>query len=190
MANGRNALQKTLAIFFFGFFVFANSSIAVAFEFTNGRCEFGVEFPAKPQLKTRRVKLGEGVYSETFIATVAIPNSNAMLDAQCDTSLALVPGLPIAKRRQGAEWTLSQIVKLLRLKDVQIYWEDAGGEKTANLRGYMTIVQSGKSFQAGVIARVYIGDQSTMMVRGIEPSDTFPSWQVDAFVKNSVTRKY
>lgn len=179
---------KKNALSFFFLLVLALPGQAVAFEFSNNECEFKVNFPSRPTVKTIRQPLGNGIYSKTFIAKSGDPRAGRMLTAQCDNSMGLVRGLTTKQRQQMAEWSLNEWAKMIGLKGAQMFWEQHGEEMTLKMIGRRTLVEAGKRLRAAFQARMYIGNRSTMMVGVLEPANLSPSAEMYDFLDNSVSR--
>ena len=161
------------------------SSNAFAFEFSTPECEFKVEFPFRPNVKKVVQPLGDGVYSNTYMAQAI--GDRQSYSAQCDTSFQLLINITMDQKRKMAEWSIDQWSKMIGLESMRMYWEEQNGQATLRMIGQRVLVEAGTKNKAAFQARVYLGKVSTMMVVVGEPAEYSPSANMYDFLNNSVT---
>jgi len=175
---------KVFALLILGFIV---SSNALAFEFSNNECEFKVKFPFPPTVKKVVQSLGDGAYSNTYMAQAIDDRSYIVYSAQCDTSLKLISGITNNQKRKMAEWSISEWSKMVNLESSRMYWEEQGNYVTLRMIGRKILIEDGKSIKMSFQSRTYLGEVSTMTVIVGEPPDFSPSANMYDFLNNSVS---
>ena len=164
------------------------SSDALAFEFSNKECEFKVNFPFRPSVKKVVQPLGNGMYTNTYMAQAVDNRSGRVFIAQCDTSFRLAPGITMSQKRKMAEWSVSAWAKMINLKNTQMYWEEQGNYSTLRMVGQRVLVEAGKRLHLAFQTRAYLGQRSTMLVGVGELAELSPSAAMENFLNNSISR--
>jgi len=175
---------KSVAIVILGISI---TSGALAFEFTNEECEYKVNFPFRPSIKTLVNPLSNGMYSNRYMAMADDATSGRAFIANCDTSLRLVPEASMSEKRKMVEWSMRQWGNIVNLKPIFLYWEQHGEYETLKVFGQRVIVVAGEQFNISFQARVYLGQRSTMMVGVGERSFLSPSLEMRDFLNNSIS---
>lgn len=164
----------------------AGASSAVAFEFSNSECDFKVNFPFRPSVKKVVQPLGNGMYSNTYIANAFDNRSDRMFSAQCETSVRLVQSITMSQKRKMAEWSINEWLKMVNLQNTNMFWEQQGNHETLRVLGQRVLIEAGKRIQVAFQARVYLGQGSTMMVAVFESAELSPSAKMEEFLNTSV----
>ena len=163
------------------------SEPAFAFEFSNQECEFKVNFPFPVSVKKVVQPLGNGMYSNTYMAKTENNRSLQVFSANCDTSFKLARSLTVAQMRKSAEWSMDQWSKMIGLKYTQMFWEQQGKYTTLRMVGQRTINAGKRQIKAAVQARMYLGRRSMMNVAVIERASNSPSAAMERFLNTSVS---
>ena len=157
-----------------------------AFEFSHRECEFKVDFQFQPTFRKIAQPLGNGVYSNTFMAKAVDPQHGRVFTANCDTSFGLARSLTASQKRKMAEWSLNEWSKMIGLKASRVFWEQQGDQITLRMIGRRNIIEAGKRLNAAFQARMYLGQRSSMMVAVGEPASISPSAEMERFLNGSV----
>lgn len=164
------------------------SSESLAFEFSNKECEFKVDFQFLPSIKKVVQPLGNGMYSNTYMAQAIDNRSGRVFIAQCDTSFRLAKGIiTMSQKRKMAEWSVSAWAKMVNLKNTQMFWEEQGNYSTLRMVGQRILVEAGKRLHLAFQTRVYLAQRSTMLVGVGEPAELSPSAAMENFLNKSIS---
>ena len=167
---------------------FTRASDAVAFEFSNEECDFEVNFPFRPSIKKVVQPLGNGIYSNTYMAQAADKSSFRIFLAQCDTSFRFAPStITTTQKQQLAEKSIGSWSKMIDLKHTQMFWEEQGNHVTLRMIGQRVFVGGETEINFAYQARLYLGQKSMMMVGVGEPAKISPSAEMYDFLNNSIS---
>lgn len=87
-------------VFTFILVVIIFSNEALAFEFSNQECEFKVNFLFPVSVKKIVQPLGNGVYSNTYMAKAGDNRSGRIFSANCDTLFRLVRKITMSQKEK------------------------------------------------------------------------------------------
>jgi len=182
----KRSLLQVLCVSRLLLFTIALSSYAVADEFSHSECEFKVNFPFPISVKKIVQPLGNGVYSNTFMAKAGDSRVGRMYSANCDTYLRFAPNATMSQKRKLAEWSIKKWAELTGLRTHTLYWEQRGEHTTLKLVGKRTMIEAGKRISLAIQSRMYIGHRSTMVVSVGESAAISPSAEMEKFLNYSV----
>jgi hypothetical protein len=169
---------------------FIVASPAFTYEFSNKECEFKVIFQDEPLVRVIPKHFSYGVNSKLFRA-IAKPDERTgrVLFAQCDNSLRY-KCLPTKKAKvQWIEKETKDWAKATGFTDLKLIWQE---KPTLSLRasGRKLMKKMGKTVEFSLFTRTFLGDRSTMLVAGTEPSIFSPSPELREFIDNSVPNEW
>jgi hypothetical protein len=179
--------RLAVPVFLLGIFV---STPTFAYEFSNDECEFKVIFQKKPLIKTTSKHPSFGANSKLFSAIVEPDKrTGRVLLAQCDNSLRY-KCLPTKKAKiHWIEKDTKDRAKAMGFSDLKTIWQE---KPTLSLRasGRKLIKKMGKAVEFSLFTRTFLGDRSTMMVAGMEPTVLSPSPELKEFIDDSVPNEW
>ena len=188
--NGRSLpVKRLLLCMLVGLTSVGYCRSAFSFEFTHSECEFKVNFPVRPSVKKVIQPLGQGRYSNTYMAKAGDRRTGRVFSAQCDTSLRFAKEITVRQKQQMAELSIRQWAKMVNLQDAQMFWEQQGGHETLRMIGQRVLIEAGRRLKASFQARVYLGRISMLTMFVAEPASLSPSVEMKQFLDHSVQLK-